>query len=81
MREPLNLVILLIAIVVAIPLFGWLLTLVQIIFRTVLSIAAIGVIAALILIVRFGVSSDQIVHPVSHVSQTVRQYVIDGNAP
>jgi hypothetical protein len=81
MREPLNLVILLIAIVVAIPLFGWLLTLVQIIFRTVLSIAAIGVIAALILIVRFGVSPGQIVHPVSRVSQTVRQVVIDGNAP
>ncbi|MBW4580784.1 MAG: hypothetical protein KME42_14555 [Tildeniella nuda ZEHNDER 1965/U140] len=80
-REPLNLVILLLAILVAIPLFGWLLTLVQITFRAALSIAAIGIIASLILIVLFGVSPDQIVHQVSRVPQTLRQVLFEGNAP
>lgn len=80
-REPLNLVVLLIAILIAIPLFGWLLTLVQITFRAALSIAAIGTIAALILIVLFGVSPDQIVHQVSRVPQTMRQLLTEGNAP
>lgn len=78
-REPLHLVVLLIAILIAIPLFGWLLTLVQATFRTVLSLAAIGIIAALILVVLFGVSPDQIVHQVSRVPQTLRQILTEGN--
>ena len=81
LREPLNLVVLLIAIVIAIPLFGWLLTLVQVTFRAALSIAAIGLIAALILIVLFDVNPDQIVHQVSRVPQTLRQLITEGNAP
>ncbi|PSB25198.1 hypothetical protein [Stenomitos frigidus] len=77
-REPLNLVVLLIAILIAIPLFGWLLTLVQATFRAALSLAAIGIIAALILIVLFGVSPDQIVHQVSRTPQALRQILIEG---
>lgn len=80
-QEPLNLVILLVAILIAIPLFGWLLTLVQFTFRAALSTAAIGIIASLILIVLFGVSPDQIVHQVSRVPQTLRQTLFEGNAP
>ena len=78
-REPFNLVILLIAILIAIPLFGWLLTLVQVTFRAALSIAAIGVIAALILLVLFDVSPNQMVHQVSRVPQTLRQVLTEGN--
>ncbi|MBW4473058.1 MAG: hypothetical protein KME45_22165 [Stenomitos rutilans HA7619-LM2] len=81
MREPLNLVVLLIAILLAIPLFSWLLTLVQATFRAAFSIAAIGLIAALVLIVLFGVSPDQIVHQVSRVPQALQQMVTDGKAP
>lgn len=80
-REPLNLVVLLIALLLAIPLFSWLLTLVQATFRVVLSIAAIGLIASLILIVLFGVSPDQIIQQVSRVPQTVEQLFTNGNSP
>lgn len=80
-REPLNLVVLLLAVLIAIPLFGWLLTLVQVTFRAAFSIAAIGIIAALLLIVLFGVSPDQIIHQVSRIPQTLRQTLFEGNAP
>lgn len=80
LREPLHLFVLLIAIAIAIPLFGWLLSLVQATFRAALSIAAIGLIAALVLIILFGVSPDQIVHQVSRAPQTLRQ-LITGNTP
>lgn len=78
MHEPLNLVVLLIAVLIAIPLFSWLLTLVQATFRAVFSIAAIGIIAALILIVLFGVSPDQIIQQVNRVPQRVEQIFTDG---
>lgn len=81
MHEPLNLVVLLVAILIAIPLFGWLLTLVQATFRAALSIAAIGIIAALILIVFLGVSPDRITQQVSRAPQAMQQFLSDGKAP
>lgn len=81
LHEPLNLVVLLVAILIAIPLFGWLLTLVQATFRALLSITAIGIIAALILIVFFGVSPDRITQQVSRAPQAVQHLLTEGKAP
>ncbi len=80
LREPIDLVVLLIAILVAIPLFSWLLTIVQATVRAALSIAAIGIIASLVLIVVFGISPDQILHQVSRIPQTLQQLLNEGRS-